>query len=147
MTELQRISARLAGMSRETERHCDALDDFTGCASGGVASSEPDPEAGNGAGPLAHPHSCARCGLQTRAATVCAGCDRDLELHRERLRNRARPYCGECGDTGREPHQVELGSVGLPRWQDEAQPCDRCPCCEECGVELRLHPRDTMECR
>lgn len=141
MTELQRISARLAGFARETERHCDALDDFTGCASG-VAG--PSPEAGAG---LAHPHPCARCGIQTRAEVVCAGCDRDLELHRERLMNRARPYCGECGDTGLEPHQVELGCVGLPRWQDEPQPCDRCPCCEECGVELRLHPRDTMECR
>ncbi len=140
MTDLQRLCAELAGMAKRTERHADVFEAFaleSESASGGV-------DSGVG-GPLAGSHSCARCGDATHTQ-VCDPCDVALELHRDRLQMLARPYCGECGDTGLEPVEVELGYVRLPRWQDEPQPCERCPRCDECGVELRLHPRDTMEC-
>jgi hypothetical protein len=59
---------------------------------------------------------------------------------------RARPFCGECGDSGIEPEEVMLGYVRQGRWGEGRQECAACPRCAECGVELRLHPRDTGEC-
>lgn len=116
MTELQRISARLAGMARETERHCDALDDFTGCASG-VAGSDPDPEAGNGAG-LAHPQ---------RIATKV-------------------PYCMTCGDSGRIPNEGPLRWGSSVRFdEDDSLVCPDCPRCTACGAEWSEHD-ERQEC-
>jgi hypothetical protein len=90
--------------------------------------------------------ACPRCGVRTTEDYCCKTCEFDLSVHAERLRNLARPYCGECGDTGREPREVMLGYVQLPPHAWEEQPCAVCPRCEECGATLRLHPRDTMGC-
>jgi hypothetical protein len=34
---------------------------------------------------------CTRCGLSTKNATCCNSCERDLEIYREKLMERARP--------------------------------------------------------
>lgn len=89
---------------------------------------------------------CPRCGVRTTEDYCCVTCEFELDVHAERLRSLARPYC-ECGDTGRAPREVVLGYVQLPPCAWEEQPeCEECPRCSECGVELRLHPQDTMAC-
>lgn len=88
---------------------------------------------------------CTRCGTWTRQSadgSLCYGCIRDLSIDIEReKRDGLRPYlCGTCGDTGKIPGEAMIGyGPGDWRWSDEI--CERCPCCCDCGVELRLHQR------
>lgn len=90
-------------------------------------------------------HACPRCGVMTYAERCCAGCERDLDLHAARLRKLERPFCGTCGDTGQSPDKTWLLS-GPHAYEPYPEECPDCPRCDECGIELSLHPKQTMVC-
>lgn len=90
-------------------------------------------------------HECPRCGMETASNGCCDGCERDLEIHREKLLKLHRPFCGTCGDTGQLPEK-SWPSYGIYAYEPEAVICDACPRCDECGADLREHSRLTGEC-
>lgn len=113
MTELQRISAELAGMAKRTDRHCETLEEFCSAL-----------------------HDCMRCGQATTSLWYCADCERNTAPDRVVVKV---PACGTCGDSGRVPNEGPL-RWSDPRYdEDDSLVCPDCPTCRECGVELREH--------